>query len=266
MPSSLYTITQIPPHPTPHTPTHPPTHTHPHTPTLFQARTRGTEPTPRSSRVASTTRAWARARSRQLASMTWRMMLASLISSSVARKAATSCVGSFWMKPTVSVRSTSCPPGRRARRVSGSSVANSLSSASVLVIGKGGRLSWCIVYNNVVVTRHLLCCIKCAVMSHVLLPPVVEQMRSEQACSPIPGEPTTSQSINHHTLEFLPSHANKVRPCARTLRPSGRSRASTCRRWCNRPVPRRGWASRLGDGDTPADACAPGVGGEREMW
>lgn len=82
------------------------------------------------------------------------------ISSSVAWKAAMSCVGSFcappskaswtlaqgshgrgglrarrrpaltWMKPTVSVSSTSLPDGSVSRRVVGSSVAKSLSSAS----------------------------------------------------------------------------------------------------------------------------------------
>ena len=37
---------------------------------------------------------------------------ASVSSSSVARKAATSCVGSFWMKPTVSVSSAGCAASR----------------------------------------------------------------------------------------------------------------------------------------------------------
>ena len=44
----------------------------------------------------------------EAASTTCRIRLASASSSSVARKAETSLVGSFWMKPTVSVKST-CP-------------------------------------------------------------------------------------------------------------------------------------------------------------
>ena len=57
-----------------------------------------------------------------------RIRSASAISSSVARNAATSGVGSFWMKPTVSVESTSLPPGNLIRRVVGSSVANNWSA------------------------------------------------------------------------------------------------------------------------------------------
>ncbi len=49
---------------------------------------------------------------------------ASDISSRVARKAATNWVGSFWMKPTVSVSKARLPPGRFIRRVVGSRVAN----------------------------------------------------------------------------------------------------------------------------------------------
>lgn len=52
------------------------------------------------------------------------------ISSSVARKAPTRCVGRFCMKPTVSVSRMMMPEGRRRRRMMGSSVQNSLSSAS----------------------------------------------------------------------------------------------------------------------------------------
>ena len=43
----------------------------------------------------------------------------------MARKAATSWVGSFWMKPTVSVNSAQCPAGSSTRRVVGSRVAKS---------------------------------------------------------------------------------------------------------------------------------------------
>ena len=63
-------------------------------------------------------------------STTCSMSAASVSSSSVARNAATSCVGSFWMNPTVSVNSTWFPDGNRTRRVTGSRVANSLSSTS----------------------------------------------------------------------------------------------------------------------------------------
>mmetsp|Transcript_24947 Transcript_24947/g.37455 ORF Transcript_24947/g.37455 Transcript_24947/m.37455 type:complete len:231 (-) Transcript_24947:975-1667(-) len=67
------------------------------------------------------------------ASTTCTSTSASTTSSRVARKAATSPVGSFWMKPTVSVKSTSgCTfaPGSRTLRVVGSRVANSMFSAS----------------------------------------------------------------------------------------------------------------------------------------
>ena len=63
------------------------------------------------------------------ASTTCTSKVASTSSSSVARKAATSLVGSFWMKPTVSVSSTSLPPGSACSLLVGSSVANSKSSA-----------------------------------------------------------------------------------------------------------------------------------------
>jgi hypothetical protein len=51
------------------------------------------------------------------------------ISSSVARNAAMSCVGSFCTKPTVSEMSTSVPLGITLLRVVGSSVANRTSAA-----------------------------------------------------------------------------------------------------------------------------------------
>ena len=51
------------------------------------------------------------------------------ISSSVARNDATSRVGSFWTKPTVSVSNGEPPLGSAILREVGSSVAKSLSSA-----------------------------------------------------------------------------------------------------------------------------------------
>mmetsp|Transcript_27875 Transcript_27875/g.73534 ORF Transcript_27875/g.73534 Transcript_27875/m.73534 type:complete len:220 (-) Transcript_27875:243-902(-) len=71
---------------------------------------------------------WCMARG-EAASTTCSTSPASSSSSRVALKAATSLVGSFWMKPTVSDTSTSLPAGRRRRRVVGSRVANSRSSA-----------------------------------------------------------------------------------------------------------------------------------------
>jgi len=53
---------------------------------------------------------------------------ASVISSSVARKAAINWVGSFWINPTVSVSKTACPLGNSSCRVVGSKVAKSWSA------------------------------------------------------------------------------------------------------------------------------------------
>jgi hypothetical protein len=58
----------------------------------------------------------------------------SLISSSVARNAATRFVGKRWMKPTVSVARAVFPSGSEIRRVVGSSVAKSLSSANTVFL------------------------------------------------------------------------------------------------------------------------------------
>mmetsp|Transcript_50543 Transcript_50543/g.123263 ORF Transcript_50543/g.123263 Transcript_50543/m.123263 type:complete len:202 (+) Transcript_50543:364-969(+) len=63
------------------------------------------------------------------ASTTCKIRLASSSSSRVARKDVTSLVGSFWIKPTVSVMSVSFPPGSLMRRVVGSRVAKRRSSA-----------------------------------------------------------------------------------------------------------------------------------------
>ena len=57
-------------------------------------------------------------------------MSAFAASSRVERKASTRSWGSLFMKPTVSEISTSVPLGRSACRTTGSSVANSISSAS----------------------------------------------------------------------------------------------------------------------------------------
>lgn len=54
----------------------------------------------------------------------------SLLKPNTHLKAATSCVGSFWMNPTVSDTRISLLPGSRTLRVVGSRVANSLSSAN----------------------------------------------------------------------------------------------------------------------------------------
>ena len=58
------------------------------------------------------------------------MRSASVTSSSVARKAATSCVGRSEMKPTVSDRIALRPDGSSICRTVGSSVANSWSAAT----------------------------------------------------------------------------------------------------------------------------------------
>ena len=63
--------------------------------------------------------------------MTWSSRSAAVTSSSVARKAATTLCGSFWMNPTVSTSSTSRPGPKSALRTSGSSVMKSWSDTSV---------------------------------------------------------------------------------------------------------------------------------------
>mmetsp|Transcript_9611 Transcript_9611/g.21763 ORF Transcript_9611/g.21763 Transcript_9611/m.21763 type:complete len:212 (+) Transcript_9611:96-731(+) len=65
-----------------------------------------------------------------LMSTTRTIRSASTTSSSVARNASTTSVGSFCTNPTVSVRTTCPPPGSLSRLDVGSSVANSLSSAN----------------------------------------------------------------------------------------------------------------------------------------
>src|SRR5258708_6404031 len=97
--------------------------------TLFRARARGSPPGPISWSTCSTASTW-RCIIGLDASTTWTSRSASATSSSVARKAATSVVGNRCTKPTVSVSKNSCPPASRMRRVVGSSVAKSLSSAS----------------------------------------------------------------------------------------------------------------------------------------
>ena len=74
-----------------------------------------------------------RSRSGLAASMTCSSRSASVTSSSVARKAATSVCGRRSMKPTVSETSSSRRSGRRTWRTSGSSVTNSASDASAVV-------------------------------------------------------------------------------------------------------------------------------------
>ena len=69
-------------------------------------------------------------------SRTCRITSASATSSSVARKAATSSVGSSLMKPTVSDRITRRPEGSTRPRIVGSSVANSWSSACTCRAGQ----------------------------------------------------------------------------------------------------------------------------------
>src|SRR5258706_62455 len=96
--------------------------------TLFSATTRGLSAAPRSLKTCSTVSACSSADG-ELASSTWMMTSASVTTSSVALKAATRSVGSFWMKPTVSVRSRSRPAGSPSLRVVGSSVAKSFCSA-----------------------------------------------------------------------------------------------------------------------------------------
>ena len=101
--------------------------------TLFQATTVGApSATPISRRTRATVDDCAAAAGCET-STTWTKRSAAAASSSVARNAATSCVGSFWMNPTVSVSSAALPPGKPGRRlVVGSSVANGASSASAV--------------------------------------------------------------------------------------------------------------------------------------
>src|SRR2546426_265309 len=56
-------------------------------------------------------------------SSTWTRMSASASSSRVARKAATSSVGSFWMNPTVSLIKQGLPDGSPMRRAAGADAA-----------------------------------------------------------------------------------------------------------------------------------------------
>mmetsp|Transcript_12531 Transcript_12531/g.35412 ORF Transcript_12531/g.35412 Transcript_12531/m.35412 type:complete len:313 (-) Transcript_12531:236-1174(-) len=97
--------------------------------TLFHTVRTGTSAAPISCSTAVTARDWAAALG-WLTSTTCTSRLAYAISSSVARKAATRPVGSFWMNPTVSVNSACCPAGRATRLVVGSRVAKSWSAAS----------------------------------------------------------------------------------------------------------------------------------------
>ncbi len=83
---------------------------------------------PSSERMDSTTLTCSGAL-RWVTSMTCSTAADSDISSSVARNAATSVVGSLWMKPTVSVSSAGLPDGSMMRRVTGSSVENMRFSA-----------------------------------------------------------------------------------------------------------------------------------------
>ncbi len=96
---------------------------------LFQTSSIGAvSATPRSRRIFWTSPAcssvfgW-------LMSRTCTIRSASSTSSSVARKAATNCVGRSLMKPTVSDKITSVPSGRLTARIVGSSVAKSMSLA-----------------------------------------------------------------------------------------------------------------------------------------
>src|SRR6266542_2825190 len=96
--------------------------------TLLSATTRGLPAAPRSASTFSTVSACSSAPG-ELTSRTCTIRSASVTSSRVARKAATRSVGSFWMKPTVSVRRSSRPVGSSTRRVVGSRVANRRCSA-----------------------------------------------------------------------------------------------------------------------------------------
>mmetsp|Transcript_12531 Transcript_12531/g.48861 ORF Transcript_12531/g.48861 Transcript_12531/m.48861 type:complete len:237 (+) Transcript_12531:216-926(+) len=95
---------------------------------LFHTVTRGMSLAPNSARTASTAATCAPLRGEDT-STTCTSIVESTISSKVALKAATSSVGKFWMKPTVSVTRTSFPLGSGNLRVVGSRVAKSWSSA-----------------------------------------------------------------------------------------------------------------------------------------
>ena len=85
--------------------------------------------------TVSTSRCCASASSWEM-SRTWRMTSASSTSSSVARNAATSCVGRLEMNPTVSESIALPPCGRLSARKVGSSVANSMSAACHIGAGQ----------------------------------------------------------------------------------------------------------------------------------
>mmetsp|Transcript_8229 Transcript_8229/g.16481 ORF Transcript_8229/g.16481 Transcript_8229/m.16481 type:complete len:259 (-) Transcript_8229:456-1232(-) len=99
---------------------------------LLKTRTRGLSPQPSSSSTADTA-AQCLNHTGLLPSTTSTRTSLARTSSRVALKAATRVVGSFWMKPTVSVRITSgwvLRPGSCTLLVVGSRVAKSMSSAS----------------------------------------------------------------------------------------------------------------------------------------
>ena len=100
---------------------------------LFSATIIGQPPAPISSNTCSTALIWL-SMCGLAASTTCTSRSASATSSNVARKAATRTVGRRCTNPTVSVRRNSWPPVSRTRRVIGSSVAKSLSSAMLLVL------------------------------------------------------------------------------------------------------------------------------------
>ena len=95
--------------------------------TLLNAITVGLSLAPSSSNVSSTALTCSAAFGCVM-STTCNRTFDSMISSSVARNAAMSCVGNFSIKPTVSLNKTSCPLGNFTRRVVGSSVAKSWSA------------------------------------------------------------------------------------------------------------------------------------------
>mmetsp|Transcript_7926 Transcript_7926/g.23371 ORF Transcript_7926/g.23371 Transcript_7926/m.23371 type:complete len:267 (-) Transcript_7926:665-1465(-) len=143
-----------------------------HKSTLFQTVTIGRWMSS-SSRMLHTVSVWAAALG-ELTSTTCSSRLASPISSRVARNAATSCVGSFWMNPTVSVRSACLPEVSSILRVVGSRVANRVSSAHTdwLWVMRFSRvLLPLLVYPHRPTTgtmpcdRRTLCCLRCFLTS-----------------------------------------------------------------------------------------------------
>mmetsp|Transcript_13554 Transcript_13554/g.13321 ORF Transcript_13554/g.13321 Transcript_13554/m.13321 type:complete len:252 (-) Transcript_13554:15-770(-) len=172
---------------------------------LFKTRTIGLFPTPKSDKTARTARSCF-SHDLLATSITCTNTSASFTSSKVARNAATRLVGSFWIKPTVSVkRNSGCvdAPGNFTLRVVGSNVANIILSTITPALVKLFKtlLLPAFVYPTSDKTgspmrfRPRLCIIRCFCTSSIFLFNNIIRSRTSRLSisncdSPIPRNPT----------------------------------------------------------------------------